>query len=197
MENFNNNLMIAVSATTNHGKTESTRLLIDLLYHELVNNRSGWDAKIYERSKEDYLDYVPGGHYTKDRFVVFIHDTEVKIAVITGGDVWDKYNEPDRVAIYWQKLLETEDLNAGSMKLKDSLEVVVGCCHPNNKVKKKLVEIASDSGYEMMETSPYYQVPEVTSAQPKLSLRTWDSLFAKHLLDIILARMVAENSQKS
>lgn len=44
-----NKLMIAVSAPSKHGKTESTQMLIDMLYLELITKREGWIAEIFNR----------------------------------------------------------------------------------------------------------------------------------------------------
>lgn len=145
MEKLNNKLMIAVSAIADHGKSDSTRMLIDLLYFEFVTKHKGWKAEIYDRRTAVYNPYVPGGVYTKDRFVVFSHNDEMKISVITDGDVWNKNGKSDRVAIYWQELLKSKNVSVSPMKLQDSLEVVVGCCHPNNDVKDKLMAIAKIS----------------------------------------------------
>lgn len=181
--------MLAVSAPKNHGKTESTQMLIDLLYIGLVTRLSGWKAEIYDRRTKSFLPYSLSKPRYKDIFVTFSYHDERKIAIVTAGDVWESH-----VAESWQELLASHSVSVKPMVLQHSLEVVVGGCRPNNSVNKKLIEIAADSGYEMMETSPYYQVPSVVPTHAKLPRFVWNYLFATHLLEIILGRLSCAGS---
>lgn len=181
---FENKLFIAVSAPAKHGKSMSTLLLIDLLYIDLVTKRKGWKAEIFDRSSKSFNPYTLGKLPYKDIFVVFSYKEERKIAIVTAGDVWSTH-----VVDSYQELIRPYDIHKHPRILQDSYEVVVGCCHPNNKVKKQLVQIANDSGYEMMETSPYYQMPALTSTSPKTPIYIWNYLFAKHLEEIILNKI--------
>lgn len=181
--------MLAVSAPKNHGKTESTQMLIDLLYIELVTRLSGWKAEIYDRRTNSFLPYSLSKPRYKDNFVTFSYHDERKIAIVTAGDVWEVRHHLDHVAESWQELFASHSVSVKPMVLQDSLEVVVGGCRPNNSVNKKLIEIATDSGYEMMETSPYYQVPSVVPAHAQLPRFVWNYLFATHLQEIVLGRL--------
>lgn len=183
---FKNKLMIAVSAPSKHGKTESTQMLIDLLFLELVTRRKGWTAEIFDRKSKSFGPYALTASRYKDNFVIFSYENERKIAVITSGDNW-----ADHVIDSYQELVKPNDIrNIASPKIiQESYEVVVGCCHPNNNVKEKLIEIASDSSYEMMETSPYYQNPHVTSVSSQTPMFIWNYLFAKDLREIVLERI--------
>lgn len=186
---FNNKLMLAVNAPKNHGKTESTQILIDLLYIELVTKSPGWKAEIYDRRTSSFLPYSLAKPRYKDNLVIFSYHDKRKIAIVTGGDVWEVKHLLDHVAVSWQELLNSHNAYKSPMILQNSLEVVVGSCRPNNSVNKKLKEIANDSGYEMIETSPYYQVPSVAPSHAKLPRFVWNYLFAMHLLEIILGRL--------
>lgn len=181
--------MLAVSAPKNHGKTESTQMLIDLLYIGLVTRLSGWKAEIYDRRTKSFLPYSLSKPRYKDIFVTFSYHDERKIAIVTAGDVWEVRHHLDHVAESWQELFASHSVSVKPMVLQDSLEVVVGGCRPNNSVNKKLIEIATDSGYEMMETSPYYQVPSVVPAHAQLPRFVWNYLFATHLQEIVLGRL--------
>ena len=183
---FKNKLMIAVSAPSKHGKTESTQMLIDLLFLELVTRRKGWTAEIFDRKSKSFRPYFLTTPRYKDNFVVFSYKNERKIAIVTGGDNW-----ADHVIDSYQQLVEPNDMrkSASPKVIQKSYEVVVGCCHPNNNVKEKLIEIATDSSCEMMETSPYYQNPRVTSVSSKTPMFIWNYLFAKDLMEIVLERI--------
>lgn len=186
---FNNKLMLAVDAPKNHGKTESTQMLIDLLYIALVTKHSSWKAEIYNRRTKSFESYSLSKPRYKDIFVIFSYHNERKIAIVTAGDVWEVRHCLDHVAESWQELLISHSVSVRPMVLQYSLEVVVGGCRLNNSVNKKLIEIATDSGYEMIETSPYYQVPSVVPTHAKLPRFVWNYLFATHLLEIILGRL--------
>lgn len=183
---FKNKLMIAVSAPSKHGKTESTQMLIDLLFLEFVTRRKGWKAEIFDRKSKSFSPYTLTTSRSKDIFVVFSYKNERKIAIITSGDNW-----AGSVVDCYQKLVEPKDIRNSTCPkvIQASYELVVGCCHPNNNVKGKLIEIATYSGYEMMETSPYYQNSCVTSVSSKTPIFIWNYLFAKDLMEIVLERI--------
>ncbi len=177
--------MIAVSAPRNHGKTESTQMLVDLLYLELVTCRNGWTAEIFNRKSKSFSPYSLTMPRYADYLVVFSYNGERKIAVITAGDVM-----VDWLTESYQKLIEPNDISdsASHKILQASYEVVVGCCHPNNNVKDTIVTIAKDSGYDLMETNPYYQLG-VTVVPPSIPVYVWNYLFAKDLKKLVLAKI--------
>lgn len=181
-----NKLMIAVSAPSRHGKSESTQMLIDLLYLELVSRRKGWTAEIFITRTKTFCPYTLTSPRNKDNFVVFSYKGVRMIAVITSGDTWD-----GSIIDCYQQLVEPNDIrNSACPKvIQESYEVVVGCCHLNNNVKKNLITMANDSGFEMMETSPYFQNTSVTSVPSMTPVYVWNYLFANDLLEIILARI--------
>ncbi len=181
-----NKLMIAVSAPSKHGKSESTQMLVDLLYLELVTRRQGWTAEMFSTRTNTFGHYDLTSHRNKDSFVVFSYEGERKIAVITAGDSWV---EP--IIECYQQLVDPNDIrNSACPKvIQESYEVVVGCCHPNNNVKANLIDMANASGFELMETSPYFQSPSVSTVSAKTPVFIWDYLFANELLEIILARI--------
>ncbi|WP_298641439.1 hypothetical protein [uncultured Prevotella sp.] len=186
---FNNKLMLAVDASKDHGKTESTKMLIDLLYITLVTKHQGWKAELYNSRTDSFAPYCLTKQRSNDLFVVFSYHNKRKIAIITGGDTWETKHHLTHVAKSWQELLVSHDVKVKPMVLHDSLEIVVGSCHQNNDVNKKLKEIANESGYEMVETSPYYQVHNETSIHSQLPRFVWKYLFANHLLEIVLSRL--------
>lgn len=181
-----NKLMIAVSAPSKHGKTESTQMLIDMLYLELITKREGWIAEIFNRKDKTFSSYTLTVPRHKDNFVVFSCNKEKKIAIITSGDNWSA-----PIIDCYQELVAPNDIRnvAASKTIQESYDIVVGCCHPNNNVKKSLEEIAKDSSYELIETSPFFQNPNITTASVKVPVYIWNYLFAKHLMDIILTHM--------
>lgn len=161
-------------------------MLIDLLFLEFVTRRKGWKAEIFDRKSKSFCPYTLTTSRSKDIFVVFSYKNERKIAIITSGDNW-----AGSVIDCYQKLVEPKDIrnNTCPKVIQASYELVVGCCHPNNNVKGKLIEIATYSGYEMMETSPYYQNSCITPVSSKTPIFIWNYLFAKDLMEIVLERI--------
>lgn len=172
MNNSHDNLMIAVSAPPQQGKSESTRKLIDLLYDELVVRRKadGWTAEFLNtRCKVPRMQpYIPSAYTRPDKMVVFKQNGVKRIAIVTWGDEL----EGPVLKSFTEILIDIEEY-----------DVIVGCCHTKGDVwnyfKRKIKPLVST--FIVLST---YRV-----LKPHSGFDEWNVRLAEHLEGIVLDKI--------
>lgn len=172
MGKVHDNLMIAVSAPPQQGKSESIRKLIDLLYDELVIKRSadGWTAEFLNtRCKPPRMQpYIPSAYTRPDKMVVFKQNGVKRIAIVTWGDELDG----PVLKSFTEILIDIEEY-----------DIIVGCCHTKGDVwnyfKRKIKPLVSTfvvlSTYRLL--------------KPLLGFDKWNVRLAEHLEEIVLDKL--------
>lgn len=171
-------LLIAISATANHGKTTTGKQLIRNMASDQAFNGRYSNYRVWKLGKRKTAipDLLKDG--TGD-WVAFYYDTEdcanPIVAVVTGGDGWSSELE----AVYKHVFSS------------DSIKIVVGACRPNNNVHTHLLDYAKEKHFLMVETSPIYvsHNNRRNDAEAGTLYQEWTAKCADELKEIIKDRL--------
>lgn len=172
------NLLIAISAVANHGKTKTGKQLIRDLASDTVFKRLCPYHQVWKLGKRK--DPVPD--LSKDGlgdWVAYFSDkaecAAPIVAVVTGGD-------------YWSPVLEKTYKNVFSY---GSAKIVVGTCRPHNNVHEHLLEMAERNHFLMVETSSFYVSKHYCEDEEDSSafFKAWHEKRANELKELIKERL--------